>query len=50
MLCNVCPMVITVIEDGIEGVILGTAMVVGHGTVIVGAPTEDTRGFTNGIW
>ena len=39
-------MVITVIEDAIQGVI----MVVGHGTVIVGAPTEDTRGITNGIW
>ena len=43
-------MVITVIEEDIEGGILSMAMVVGHGTVIVGAPTEDTRGITNGIW
>ena len=39
-------MVITVIEDAIEGAILGTAMVVGHGTVIKGVPTE---GITNGL-
>jgi len=43
-------MVITVMveEDVIEGVIhaiLGTAMVVGHGTVIVGVPIA--RGITN---
>ena len=41
-------MVIMVIEDVIVEDII--AIVVGHGTVIVGVPTEDIRGITNGVW